>query len=283
MGSTRACHRLLMHGLHSAAAVRFTNCADVGLCALARPPAHACMLVNDLTFGPQLHRTKTDMDASLQMRFCGKCSSRHITDCRLATLQQGEPADGPEPVEPVHHTAVPSTPIRSITRREACPRRDITDCQLATLPPEISLLTSLHRLDAHSNRLAAVPPELGRLTRVNRLSLHNNELVALAEEVGDMCSLQWLCAPGPAANLRPSLHASRIVSKHLARERDALQRWAAQFGPSMQHSLAYGTAAASSVYRPVCMRLQIWRVRKSLLARKRRCLTWGNWLLCAGP
>ena len=85
------------------------------------------------------------------------------------------------------------------TAGHACLCRDITDCQLATLPPEISLLTSLHRLDAHSNRLTAVPPELGRLTRVNRLSLHNNELVTLADEVADMCSLQWLCAPGPAA------------------------------------------------------------------------------------
>lgn len=81
-------------------------------------------------------------------------------------------------------------------------RRDITDCQLAVLPPQISLLTSLHRLDAHSNRLTAVPPELGRLTAVNRLSLHSNELVTLAEEVGDMSSLQWLCAPRAHAAAR---------------------------------------------------------------------------------
>ena len=47
-----------------------------------------------------------------------------------------------------------------------------------------------------------MPPELGRLTRVNRLSLHNNELAALADEVGDMCSLQWLCAPGPSVTMR---------------------------------------------------------------------------------
>ncbi len=92
---------------------------------------------------------------------------------------------------PAHHASRGAAPDAA-TRPRA--RRDITDCQLAALPPQISLLTSLHRLDAHSNRLTAVPPELGRLTAVNRLSLHSNELVSVADEVGDMSSLQWLCA-----------------------------------------------------------------------------------------
>lgn len=58
----------------------------------------------------------------------------------------------------------------------ACECSDFSECQLAAIPPEISALTRLQRLDLHSNKIGALPPSISALQRLDHLSLHRQGL-----------------------------------------------------------------------------------------------------------
>jgi Leucine-rich repeat (LRR) protein len=58
--------------------------------------------------------------------------------------------------------------------------------QLTTLPPEISQLTSLQRLDLAGNQLTTLPAEIGQLTSLQRLDLRYNQLTALPRELAEL-------------------------------------------------------------------------------------------------
>lgn len=47
-----------------------------------------------------------------------------------------------------------------------CPYSDMSENKLATIPPCIGEMTSLNRLDLHSNNIASLPEEIGNLTQV---------------------------------------------------------------------------------------------------------------------
>ena len=68
--------------------------------------------------------------------------------------------------------------------------------ELSSLPPEISNLTSLTRLDLNSNQFHVLPPEICKLTSLTRLSISNNHLSTLPSEISNLIKLNTLLLHG---------------------------------------------------------------------------------------
>ncbi len=68
----------------------------------------------------------------------------------------------------------------------------IRNNQLRALPPSISNLASLERLDLSHNQLRALPASIGNLASLERLDLSYNQLRALPDAIGHLAGLYGL-------------------------------------------------------------------------------------------
>lgn len=62
--------------------------------------------------------------------------------------------------------------------------------KFASLPPEISQLTLLTRLDVHDSELTFLDPEIGKLQNLKILLLYNNKISFLPPEIGNLKNLE---------------------------------------------------------------------------------------------
>lgn len=67
---------------------------------------------------------------------------------------------------------------------------------ISQIPPEISILKKLRRLDLQGNGLTQLPPEIWELTQLRRLALWNNQLTYLPPEIGNLSNLEKLYLGG---------------------------------------------------------------------------------------
>lgn len=76
--------------------------------------------------------------------------------------------------------------------KTASPVKDSHPTYTCMLLQAIGALTSLTRLDLHSNSLTALCSEVGALKALQKLSLHNNCLVEVPASIGALTCLTWL-------------------------------------------------------------------------------------------
>ena len=85
---------------------------------------------------------------------------------------------------------------RELAKAERDGSLDLQQRRLTVLPPEVSQLTNLQRLELDGNQLTALPPEITQLTNLQILGLSGNQLTALPPEITQLTNLQILGLSG---------------------------------------------------------------------------------------
>jgi internalin A len=134
---------------------------------------------------------------------------------RSSSAKDGPEAIAEERIQAAHRSGAQGLDLRRLGLRELPPsisqlmqlrRLDISGNQLTALPEAIGQLTQLQGLAAVGNQLARLPEAIGQLTQLHHLHISGNQLTTLPESLKNLTQLKALYLhDNPALGLPPEV------------------------------------------------------------------------------